>query len=60
MARPIIAKPLSQHRLTLVRMQQSIQADESIAPDQRTRILSLLEKTLNELAAAFADSLKAS
>lgn len=60
MARPIVAKPLSHHRLALVRMQQSIEVDEKIEQQKKQRLIALLELMVCELGAALSDSLKAS
>lgn len=60
MARPIVPKPLGDHRLVLVRMQRSIEVDESIEQRQKRRLIQKLEDVVSELGEAVAESVKAS
>lgn len=60
MARPIVPKPLGDHRLVLVRMQRSIEVDESIEVRQKRRLIQKLEDVVSELGEAVAESVKAS
>lgn len=48
MGRPVTPKPLSEHRLVLVRMQQSVVVDESIDPKQKKRLLEKIEGVVAE------------
>lgn len=52
MARPVIPKPLSEHRLVLVRMQQSVEVDESIDPKKKKRLLEKIEEAVSEFGSA--------
>ena len=49
MARPIIAKSLADHRLVLVRMQRSIEVDDSLDRRQKQSIIDTLELAVAEL-----------
>lgn len=52
MARPVTPKPLSEHRLILVRMQQSVEVDESIDPKKKRKLLEKIEHAVAEFGAA--------
>lgn len=54
MARPIVAKPLSDHRLVLVRMQRSIEVDESLDVWQKRKLLQKIEEAVSELGEAMS------
>lgn len=52
MARPVTPKPLSEHRLILVRMQQSVEVDATIDPKKKKKLLQTIEQAVAEFGAA--------
>ncbi len=59
MARPITPKPLSDHRLALVRMQRSIEVDDNIDERRKKRLIEKLEDAVAELGTAIGKAVKA-
>jgi hypothetical protein len=54
MARPVTPKPLSEHRLILVRMQQSVEVDASIDPKKKKKLLEKIEHAVAEFGSAMS------
>lgn len=51
MGRPVTPKPPSEHRMVLVRMQQSVVVDASIDATQKQRLLEKIEGVVAEFGA---------
>lgn len=60
MARPIVPKPLGDHRLVLVRMQRSIEVDDNIDKRRKRRLIEKLEDAVSEMGEAMTEGVKAS
>lgn len=52
MARPVKAKTVTEHQLTLLRMRQSIEIDVELEPRRKGRIRTKLNELLEELQKA--------
>lgn len=52
MARPVKAKTVTEHQLTLLRMRQSIEIDRELEPRRKGRIRMKLNALLEELQKA--------